>query len=271
MASELQKTPMYRHTMHRLEQEKRVTSQGDDYWLAREIQGILGYSEWDSFKGVIARAEAAITSGGGEPSQHIRHTTKMVGLGGGAKRRVTEAFLSRGACYLIAMNGDPSKPEIAGAQQYFAIQTRNAEVAQNEASDRKRLELREKVKEATKRVSSAAKDAGVERYGLFHNARFQGLYNMNKSEVDQAKGLGGENLFDRAGALELAAHEFQMQLAATKIVNEGISGEQNAIAANLAVAKDVRNTVAKQGVKLEELPLEPEPIGAIKKRLRGPK
>ena len=269
MASELQKTPAYRHTMHKLEQEKRVTSKGDDYWLAREIYGILGYAEWDSFQPVIARAEVAITNGGGDPSQHIRHTTKLVEVGGGGKRRVTEAFLSRGACYLIAMNGDPSKPEIAGAQQYFAIQTRSAELSASEAGDRKRLELREKVKEATKRVSDAAKDAGVERYGLFHNARFQGLYNLNKSEVDRVKGLDGENLFDRAGALELAAHEFQMQLAATKIVNEGISGEQNAIAANLAVAQDVRKTVAKQGVKLEELPLESEPIRSIQKRLRG--
>lgn len=269
MASELQKTPMYRHTMHRLEQEKRTTSQGDEYWLAREIYKILGYAEWDSFQAVIVRAETAITNNGGDPSHHIRHTTKMVGLGGGAKRRVPEAFLSRGACYLIAMNGDPSKPEIAGAQQYFAIQARTAELAQNEAVDRKRIELREKVKEATKRVSNVAKDAGVERYALFHNARFQGLYNMNKSEVDRVKGLQGENLFDRAGALELAAHEFQMQLAATKIVNEGISGEEKAIAANLEVAKDVRRTVSKQGVELEKLPLEREPIREVQKRLKG--
>lgn len=271
MTSELQKSPAYRHTMHRLEQEKRITSQGDDYWLAREIYRILGYAEWDSFLPVIARAEASITAGGGDPSQHIRHTTKLVGVGGGAKRRVAEAFLSRGACYLIAMNGDPSKPEISGAQHYFAIQSRTAELAANEVSDRKRLELRDKVKVATKRVSDAAKDAGVERYALFHNARYQGLYQMNKRDVDRAKGLDGEDLFDRAGALELAAHEFQMQLAATKIVNEGINGEQNAIAANLEVAQDVRQTVSKQGVTLENLPLEPEPIRSVRKRLEGPK
>ena len=272
MTSELQKTPAFRHTMHRLEQEKRITSKGDDFWLAREIYGVLGYKEWDSFLPVIARAEASIIAGGGDPSQHIRHTTKLVGVGGGAKRRVGEAFLSRGACYLIAMNGDPSKPEIAGAQHYFAVQTRTAEFAATESSDRKRVELRDKVKAATKRVSDIAKDAGVERYALFHNARYQGLYEMNKRDVDRAKGLkGGEDLFDRAGALELAAHEFQMQLAATKIVNEAINGEQNAIAANLAVARDVRKTVAKQGVNLENLPLEPEPIRTVRKRLDGPK
>ena len=272
MASELQKHPHYRHTMHRLEEVKKINSQGDDFWLAREIFPILGYAEWDSFRAVIERAEQSIDAAGGDSSQHIRHTTKMVGLGSGAKRRVGEAFLSRGACYLIAMNGDPSKPEIAGAQQYFAVQARKAELAEQEPEDLKRLRLRDKVKTAVKRVSDAAKHAGVERFGLFHNARFQGFYDLNKNQVDSIKGLAdGEHLFDRAGALELSAHEFQMQLAATKIVNESINGEQNAIDANLAVARDVRGTVEKQGVSLKNLPLESEPIQVVRKRLQPPR
>lgn len=267
MASELQKHPHYRHTMHRLEEVKRVNSQGDDYWLAREMSPILGYAEWDSFKEVVHRAEESIRSAGGDPSHHIRHTTKMVEVGSGAKRRVAEAFLSRGACYLIAMNGDPSKPEVAGAQHYFAVQTRVAELGSREPEDMKRLDIREKLRRASKRVSDAAKHAGVEAFGLFHNARFQGMYGLNKKEVDRLKGLDGEHLFDRAGALELSAHEFQIQLAATKIVNEGISGERSAIDANLAVARDVRATVEKQGVSLKDLPLESEPIQSVKRRL----
>jgi DNA-damage-inducible protein D len=271
MASELQKHPHYRHTMHRLEEVKRVTSQGDDYWMAREVYPILGYAEWDSFKDLMHRAEQSIRSAGGDSSQHIRHTTKMVQLGSGAKRRVAEAFLTRGACYLIAMNGDPSKPEIAGAQHYFAIQTRTAELAAQEPEDIKRLDIREKLRGAVKRVSDVAKHAGVESYALFHNARFQGMYGLNKREVDRLKGLDGEHLFDRAGALELSAHEFQMQLAATKIANEGINGERNAIDANLAVARDVRAAVEKQGVNLKDLPLEAEPIEAVRKRLSAPR
>lgn len=269
MASDVVRHPAYRHTMHRLEEVKKITSQGDDFWVGREIFPILGYSEWDSFIPVIHRAEASIVAAGGDASQHIRHTTKMVGVGSGAKRRVGEYFLSRGACYLIAMNGDPSKPEIAGAQHYFAIQARNAELAQRESADEKRLLLRDKVSAAHKRVSAVAQDAGVERFGIFHNARFQGLYGASKKDVDRIKGLAeGEHLFDRAGALELSAHEFQMQLAATKIVNEGINGEERCVDANLAVARDVRKTIIDQsGVKLEEAPLEREPIAAVRKRL----
>ena len=272
MASDVVLHPSYRHTMHRLEEVKKVNSQGDDFWIGREIFPILGYGEWDSFVPVIQRAEESMRAAGGEPSHHIRHTTKMVGVGSGAKRRVGECFLSRGACYLIAMNGQPSKPEIAAAQHYFAIQARNAELAQQEAADRKRLGLRDRVTSAFKRVSTVAQDHGVTRFGWFNNARFRGLYERSRKEVDRIKGIAeGEHLFDRAGALELSAHEFQMQLAATKIVNEAINGESKCIDANLEVAKQVRQTIIDQaGVKLEDVPLEKEHIASVRKRL-GPK
>lgn len=272
MAREVMRAPLYQHTMQRLEEVKKTNSQGDDFWIAREIHAILGYRAWDKFVPVIQKAEDSIKSQGGDPSQHIAHTSKMVGLGEGARRRVNEYFLSRGACYLIAMNGDPTKPEIAGAQAYFATQTRAAELSQQEFADRKRLSLREKVTDAFKRVSNTAHDAGVSRFALFHNARFQGLYGASKREVDRMKGLGdGEQLFDRAGALELSAHEFQMQLAATKIVNEHINGEKRCIDANLAVAKNVRQTILDQsGAKLEDVPLEREPIASVRKRLLPP-
>jgi DNA-damage-inducible protein D len=254
--------------MQRLEDIKHVNSQGDDFWVAREIYAILGYADWDGFLPVISRAESSLTNNGIDPSHHIRHTTKLVGVGSGAQRRVAEAFLSRGACYLIAMNGDVSKPEIAGAQSYFAAQTRSAELAQNEIADRKRLNKRDKVTAAFKRIGDVAKNAGVQRYPLFHNARYRGLYNQNKKAVDQAKGVrDGEDLFERAGTLELSAHEFQMELAAAKIVNEGISSEARAIEANLEVAKGVRATMLHQGVELISIPLEAEPIRSLKKRL----
>jgi len=272
MASDLVRHPTYQHTMAHLESIKRTNSQGDDFWIGREVFPVLGYGTWDSFSSVIERAEASILSTGGEPSHHIRHTTKLVGVGSGGKRRVGETFLSRGACYLIAMNGDPTKPEVAGAQHYFAIQARTAELVQQETADQKRLSVRDRVSSAFKRVSAVAEDHGVSRFPIFHGARFQGLYGKSRKEVDQAKGLAdGELLFDRAGALELSAHEFQMNLAATKIVNEGINGEERCIGANLEVAKEVRKTIlAQSGVKLEDVPLEREHIASVRKRL-GPK
>jgi DNA-damage-inducible protein D len=270
MASEVTKAPTYRHTMQRLEEVKRSNSQGDDYWVGREIFKIVGYATWDSFTHVIGRAEASMTAAGGDPSHHIRHTTKLVGVGDGGRRRVAEYFLSRGACYLIAMNGDPSKPEVASAQHYFAAQTRVAELSSQEASDRKRLGQREKVKAAVKRVGDVAKDAGVTSYGLFHDARYRAFYDTSKTGIERTKGIRpGEDLFARAGSLELSAHAFQMELAATKITNENICGERLAIAANFDVAKQVRRTVEEQsGTSLSDLPLEPEPIASVEKRLK---
>ena len=197
MASDLVSHPSYLHTMHRLEGLKRTNSQGDSYWIGRDIFPVLGYATWDSFSSVIERAKTSILSGRGEASHHIRHTTKLVEVGSGAKRRVGETFLSRGACYLIAMNGDPSKPEVAGAQQYFAVQARKAELADSEASDQKRVTMRDRVSSAFKRVSSVAEDHGVSRFPFFHNARFQGLYGRSRKEVDRTKGLAeGEHLFE---------------------------------------------------------------------------
>lgn len=268
MASDLAKTPIYKHTMQRLEEVKRVNSQGDDFWLGREIHGIFGYQAWDKFVPVIERAAQSITSSGGDSSHHIAMTSKLMEVGKGAKVRGVEYFLSRGACYLIAMNGDVSKPEIAGAQQYFAVQTRIAEIDQKSIADRKRLGLREDVKRAVKRVQDVAKDAGVTRFALFHHARSKGLYGMSAKELAKHKGLqDGENLFERAGSLELSANEFQMQLAASKIVNEGISGEQASIDANFQVAQEVRATVRKQaGTDLADIPLEPDSISDVRKR-----
>jgi DNA-damage-inducible protein D len=269
MATDIAKTPQYRHTMRRLEEIKRRNPDGPDYWLAREIAPILGYSAWDKFLPVVARAQEAIVNAGEEPSHHIAQTSKLMGVGKGGRRRVDEFFLSRAACYLIAMNGDPAKPAVSGAQAYFLVQTRASELRDQVPKDEKRLSLRGKVTLANKRISDIAKDVGVTRYGLFHDAKYRGIYNMSARELAKRKGLRhGETILDRAAALELSAHEFQANLAAERILNEGISGEVNAIKANRAVAEHVRSVVIKQvGRAPEDLPVEPDHIRDAQRRV----
>ena len=157
-------TPAYRSTMERLEALKHVTATEKEYWLAREIYPALGYT-WEGFEGVIKRAMDSCSGVGILPENHFRHTSTMVVVGSNAKRNVVNYFLSRAACYLIAINGDPSKPEVAAAQAYFAVQTRRMEIRDQQegalSEDQRQLELRSRVKTSFKRVSAAAKEAGV--------------------------------------------------------------------------------------------------------------
>lgn len=265
-------TPSHKHTMERLELLKHTSAKDVEYWMAREIGPTLGYETWGKFEPVIERASAALAASGINSSHQIVQTGKMMERGKGAQKEGRDYFLTRGACYLIAMNGDPSKAEIAAAQIYFSVQTRRMEEMETPRDDEKRLELREKISGSVKRVSGVAKDAGVssKRQGLFHEQRYVGLYEASSLQVKAAKGLRpGDILFDRAGPLELSAHDFQMNLAANVISNEGVKGERAAIQRNLDVARDVRKTIKNSGGTLPEaLPLV-EHIKIVRKRITG--
>jgi DNA-damage-inducible protein D len=274
MANELIDQPEYHDTMRRLESAKRVSQSGVEYWFAREIYGIMGYRLWTNFVGVIEKAKTSLSNNQINPSHHIVETKNMMGVGKGALRSSEDFFLSRPACYLIAMNGESRKPEIAAAQAYFVIKARERELDEQDENDAKRLELREKVSQSFRRVSGVAKNAGVPNHlqGVFHDARYKGLYGMTAKEVQAKKGLGPkEKLFDRAGPLELSANDFQMNLAAEVIQREKIKGHQPAIKKNEDVAKRVRGAISESGGTMpENLPLD-LPIGEVRKRLRTQK
>jgi DNA-damage-inducible protein D len=253
-STEIEKLPEYQATMQRLEAVKRKTDTGKDYWHARDIHDILGYPTWAKFEDVIARAMTACAVAKLPVENHFARTGKMVELGSGGHRELVDHYLSRAGCYFVAMNGDPSKPEIAAAQAYFAIQTRRMEIADEMAAqqqqldaDRKRLEMRNKVSASFKKISAVAQDAGVERQGIFHDARYRGLYGMPLRDVKRKKGVGDkENLLDRAGALELSANDFQMLMAADIIATNGIRGEAAATALNERVGKKSPRNDAKR-------------------------
>jgi DNA-damage-inducible protein D len=273
MSTDLINTPQFQSTIERLETLKHVTSGGIEYWMAREIHPVLGYEVWAKFLSVIERVRVSFTNNGIDSSHHIALTSKMMEVGRGARVEGDDFYLSRAACYLLAMNGNPAKAEIAAAQAYFAVKTREREL--DEQSDvKKRLELREKVTQSHKRVSQVAKRAGVSSrlQGVFHDQRYRGLYGMSLKDVKAMKGLGDKDqLMDRAGPLELSANDFQMNLAADVIDRENIKGEQPVIRKNLELAQKVRATMIESGATLpEKLPLEP-PISAVRRKIAGQK
>jgi DNA-damage-inducible protein D len=236
---------------------RRVSPTGSEYWMARDLQLVLEYTNWENFENVIQKAKMACQGAGVAADNHFLASEKMVGLGSGAQRGVLDYFLSRYACYLIAMNGDSTKQPIAVAQNYFAIQTRRQELDDVQKRIEKRVELRKRVSNANKALNAAAKKAGVQNYGLFHDAGYRGLYGgIGLSEIKQRKKIEGE-LLDHAGRAELAANEFRITQTEQKIALENISGEPNAINTHKTVGAEVRATIKKLGGTMpEDLPPE---------------
>ncbi|MHB0977411.1 MAG: DNA damage-inducible protein D [Candidatus Aquicultorales bacterium] len=251
-------------TAKKLETIKRMSKANVEYWMARDIQEALDYSRWENFQKVIERARMACEGSGIEPENHFRETTKMVTIGSGAVVTVSNYYLSRYACYLIAMNGDTSKPVIATAQTYFAYQTRKQEIEEALTNDEKRILLRDRVKEGNKKLAGAAKAAGVRQFPLFQDAGYCGLYGgMGLGNIKDYKGLDSkDDLLDRAGRAELAANEFRITQTEEKLVRERVATEYDAINTHRSVGARVREAIQEIGGTMPE-DLAPEP--SIKK------
>lgn len=245
-----------------LEARRSLTSSNIEYWRARDIMPVLGYSDWRNFTQVVDKAKMACGESGVDPNNQFVETDKLVGTGSGASRKVSDFYLTRYACYLIAMNGDPQKPEIANAQTYFAFQTRRQEIQDNMTDVDRRIMLRNRVKDANKKLAGAAIDAGVRttRMGIFQDAGYKGLYGgLGLAEIKDSKGLDKkDDLLDRAGRAELAANEFRITQAEAKLNRDRVHTEQGAIDTHHEVGKEVRSAIAKIGGTMPEQ-LVPEP------------
>ncbi|MHB0986698.1 MAG: BRO family protein [Sulfuricella sp.] len=141
------------------EELKQANEHGAEYWSARDLQPMLGYSQWRRFEDAVKRAMTSCETSGNNPAHHFAGAGKMVELGSGSQRQLEDYQLSRFACYLIAQNGDPRKPEIAQAQKYFAIQARRQELSDQATADMERLELRKQTSEEFKALAGARTDS----------------------------------------------------------------------------------------------------------------
>lgn len=243
-----------------LDAKMRVTPKGFPYWYGRDLMEILAYARWENFKDVIEKAIQACDNSGKFSTHHFRYTTEMIEAGKGARKKRENAALSKYACYLIAMNGDPSLPQVATAQTYFAAQTHKQELEQSLTEQQRRLLLRDRVKDANKKLFGAAKLAGVKRFGIFYDAGLKGMYGgLGRDQIKVAKNIPqADELLDCIDREELAANEFRITQTEAKLKRDKVQGEQKATDTHYEVGLKVRSAIQElKGTMPEKLPAVP--------------
>lgn len=253
---------------------KHINDDGQEYWLARELQTVLDYTQWRRFSDTIERAKLACKNSGFAIDDHFADVGKMVDIGSGAEREVDDVMLSRYACYLIVMNGDPRKEVIALGQSYFAVKTRQQELIDNYeelTEDQKRLAIRNEMKRHNTALANAAHDAGIidpKDYAIFQNKGYQGLYGgLGAKDIHRRKGLKkSQNILDHMGSTELAANLFRATQTEEKLRRENVRGKEKANQTHYDVGRKVRKTIEELGgVMPENLPTPEKSIEQIKR------
>lgn len=251
---------------------KHINKYGQEFWYARELQKALEYTDYRNFELTIFKAMDACKNSNIEVSDHFGETTEMVEIGSGAHRKLRSYKLSRYACYLIAMNGDPSKEVIALAQTYFAVKTRQQELIEDYeqlTEDQKRLSIRREMIEHNKSLAEAAQNAGVvtsQDFAIFQNKGYQGLYGgLGAKEIHARKKLKkNQNILDHMGSTELAANLFRATQTDEKLRRENIVGKESANRTHYEVGKKVRQTIRELGGTMpEDLPTPNKSIKQI--------
>lgn len=252
-------------TKDTFESIKKIDENGVEYWTARDLSKVLGYSEYRYFLPAARKAWNACRESGHNPYDHFEVIHDMIILGKGAERQVDNIRITRYGCYLTVQNADSSKPIVAQAQTYFAIQTRRAEIlldsSQLTEEDKRRLLLRDEMKKHNVQLAGAAKKAGVmtsKDYAIFQNAGYEGLYaGLNKQDIHERKGLGkSQDILDHMGSTELAANLFRATQTEEKLKKEGIQGKTNANKVHKQVGAKVRKAIKDIGGTMpEDLPV----------------
>lgn len=246
---------------------------GVECWSARELQDILGYSQWRNFKNVIDKAQKSCEQAGEEAKNHFAEFSKMVEIGSGAQKPVEDIALTRYACYLIAQNGDATtKSEIAFAQTYFAVQTRKQEIIEKRLLDVARVTAREKLSQSEKKLSGIIFERGIDNksFAIIRSKGDQALFG-GRTTNDMKRILHiSENrpLADFLPTLTIKAKDFATELTSHNVIDKDLKGDSQITKEHIDNNLAVRKMLQDRGVQPEQLPPS-EDIKKVERRLES--
>jgi DNA-damage-inducible protein D len=232
---------------------------GTEYWFARDIQAPLGYARWENFIKVIAKAKISCKTAGYEPNDHFRDITKMVPLGSGSEREISDVALTRYACYLIAQNGDPAKDAIAFAQTYFALQTRKQEIIEKRLAEVERVNARKKLMTSEKVLSGIIFERigdGGQGFARIRSKGDEALFGgvSTQGMKYRLKVPDKRPLADFLPTITIKAKDFANEITNFNINRDDLKTESEITHEHVKNNSDVRQVLTGRGINPENLP-----------------
>ncbi len=268
-----QNTIIQLHSSFEAMVQKRADT-GTEFWLARDLQMLLGYAQWRSFETVIQRAITACESSGHDPGDHFARISKMVGVGSGAQREIDDIALTRYACYLIAQNGDPGKEQIAFAQTYFAVQTRKQEIIQKRLAEAERVSARKKLTRSEKELSGIIFERlhSNESFARIRSKGDQALFGGRTTQdmKNKLKVPEGRPLADFLPTITIKAKDFANEITNFNTKTNALNTESGISQEHVKNNQEVRGLLVSRGIVPESLP-PAEDCKKVERRLEAEK